>query len=60
MTATWYCNDCETQIDREEIDDHETQGHSVRGVVRPDRLLGNDPWNIELSQTDRTDEEVTD
>lgn len=55
MNTVWYCKNCEKQIDRTDVEDHETQGHTVRGTMRPDRLIGNDPWNIEL-----TDEEVTD
>jgi len=61
MTAHWYCNDCDARIDRAEIDDHEADGHSVRGVVRPNRLIGNDPWNVELSRTDPNEnDEVSD
>ena len=72
MSSSWYCRDCETRIDAAEIDTHEADGHEVRGVVRPDRLLGNDPWNVDVHHTsDRasdpddadepaTDEEVTD
>jgi hypothetical protein len=48
MTASWYCTDCETRIDTEEIDEHEAQGHHVKGAIRPDRLLGNDPWNMQV------------
>lgn len=51
MKAVWYCTDCETRISREAIDDHEGDGHHVRGQLRPDRLLGNDPWNVTV-QTD--------
>lgn len=46
MKTTWYCNDCESTIDREEIETHEAKGHEVRGMMRPDRLLGSDPWAI--------------
>ena len=53
MNTVWYCNDCERQIERTEVEDHEQRGHTVRGTMRPDRLLGNDPWNIELAQSDR-------
>ena len=63
MSSSWYCRDCETRIDADEIDTHEDDGHEVRGVVRPDRLLGNDPWNVTVNRRrDRTDEdpEVTD
>jgi len=48
VNAVWYCTDCETRIDREEIDEHEADGHHVRGQLRPDRLIGNDPWNMTL------------
>lgn len=60
MNTVWYCNDCEQRIERAEIADHEDQGHSVRGTMRPDRLLGNDPWNIELAQDDRPKSETND
>lgn len=46
MKSTWYCNDCEHQIDEEQIDEHESKGHEVRGMLQPERLIGNDPWNI--------------
>lgn len=46
MKSTWYCNDCESQIDEEQIDEHESKGHEVRGMLQPDRLIGNDPWSI--------------
>lgn len=46
MTSRWYCVDCEVQIDTAAIDDHETEGHTVKGTVQPDRLLRNDPWNM--------------
>ncbi|MBS3760476.1 hypothetical protein [Halodesulfurarchaeum sp.] len=48
MTTSWYCTDCETRIDSESITEHEEQGHTVKGVIRPDRLLGNDPWNMQV------------
>lgn len=48
MNTTWYCTDCETQIETEEIDEHEREGHHVRGVMQPERLIGNDPWNINV------------
>jgi hydrogenase maturation protease len=44
MDATWYCQDCEERIDAAAVDDHEDRGHSVRGRLRPDRLLAQDPW----------------
>jgi hydrogenase maturation protease len=44
MDATWYCQDCEQRIDADEVDDHEGRGHSVRGHLRPERLLSQDPW----------------
>jgi hypothetical protein len=48
MTSRWYCTDCETRIEAESIDEHEAEGHHVTGAIRPDRLLGNDPWNLQL------------
>lgn len=48
MSSQWYCTDCETYIETEEIDEHESDGHTVKGTVRPDRLLGNDPWNMQV------------
>lgn len=53
VDATWYCQDCEEQIDAAAVDDHEARGHSVRGRLRPDRLLAQDPWET-------GDEEVSD
>ena len=50
MSSNWYCSDCETHIDADAIESHEAEGHSVRGVVRPDRLLGSDPWEIGVHQ----------
>ena len=44
MEATWYCQDCAERIDAEAIDDHEDRGHAVRGRLRPERLLAEDPW----------------
>lgn len=44
MDATWYCHDCEERIDSAAVDSHEDRGHSVRGRLRPDRLLAQDPW----------------
>jgi hydrogenase maturation protease len=44
MKATWYCVDCGTEIDPEAVDEHETEGHRVRGRFRPERLLSQDPW----------------
>ena len=44
VDARWYCQDCERRIDSEEVDDHENRGHSVRGRLRPERLLSQDPW----------------
>lgn len=46
MKARWYCTDCETEIEREEIDRHEAKGHTIRGMLRPERLLANDPWQV--------------
>ena len=53
VDATWYCQDCDEQIDAAAVDDHEARGHSVRGRLRPDRLLAQDPWET-------GDEEVSD
>lgn len=47
MNTRWYCTDCDAEIDPEEIDTHDGNGHHVRGVIRPDRLLPNDPWQLE-------------
>ncbi len=55
MTAQWYCTDCETRIDPEEIDEHEADGHHVKGALRPDRLIGNDPWNVRIETDGETD-----
>ena len=46
MKSEWYCTDCETRIDSDEIDDHESQGHHVKGQIQPERLIGNDPHNV--------------
>lgn len=43
VDATWYCVDCETEIDPDAVDEHERQGHSVRGRLRPERLLSQRP-----------------
>jgi hypothetical protein len=48
MKTTWYCTDCETQIETNAIDEHEHKGHHVRGVMKPDRLIGNNPWNLNV------------
>jgi hydrogenase maturation protease len=47
MDATWYCHDCDERIDAAAVDDHEDRGHSVRGRLRPDRLLAQDPWETD-------------
>jgi hydrogenase maturation protease len=47
VNATWYCRDCDERIDAEAVDDHEDRGHSVRGRLRPDRLLAQDPWETD-------------
>jgi hypothetical protein len=49
VTTRWYCQTCEKAIEEAAIDEHEADGHSVRGVVRPDRLLSNDPWQLGTS-----------
>lgn len=46
MNARWYCTDCDARIEKEEVDEHEARGHTVRGRLRPDRLLANDPWRV--------------
>ncbi|MEF8774185.1 MAG: hypothetical protein V5A23_07040 [Halobacteriales archaeon] len=49
MTTKWYCETCGEEIDEAAIDDHESDGHDVRGFMVPDRLLSNDPWQIGAS-----------
>jgi len=44
MDSNFYCEECETQIDDDEVAEHEAQGHTVRGTIRPKRLLSQDPW----------------
>lgn len=44
MDAKFYCEDCETPIEEDEVATHETEGHDVRGTLRPQRLLSQDPW----------------
>ncbi|MES3516991.1 MAG: hydrogenase maturation protease [Natronomonas sp.] len=44
MNSKWYCVDCETEISAEAVDEHERNGHKVRGRLRPERLLSQDPW----------------
>jgi len=51
MTTTWYCRTCGEEIDESAVDEHESRGHAVRGYMRPDRLLSNDPWQV--GSTDR-------
>ncbi|MFB6152084.1 MAG: hypothetical protein ABEJ40_09795 [Haloarculaceae archaeon] len=46
MRANWYCTDCGTRIEREDVDEHEGQGHHVKARLRPERLLSNDPWQV--------------
>jgi hypothetical protein len=52
------CETCGERIDADAVDDHERAGHSVRGRVRPDRLLASDPWQVGeeagASETDGT------
>jgi hydrogenase maturation protease len=61
MDATWYCQDCEERIDATAVDDHEDRSHSVRGRLRPDRLLAQDPWETDGESEDESehDPEVT-
>jgi hydrogenase maturation protease len=44
VDATWYCRTCDRRIEAEAVDDHEAAGHSVKGRLRPERLLAQDPW----------------
>ncbi|MFB6072166.1 MAG: hypothetical protein ABEJ88_04270 [Halobacterium sp.] len=46
MNANWYCRTCTERIDRDDVEAHESAGHDVKGVLRPDRLLSNDPWAV--------------
>ncbi len=46
MKSRWYCNDCETELEEDEVEEHEQNGHKVRGKLRPERLLANDPWQV--------------
>lgn len=43
VNEQWYCVDCETAIDPDAVDEHERQGHSVRGRLQPERLLSQRP-----------------
>ncbi len=43
MNGHWYCTDCEERIEKADIDDHEADGHHVKGHFRPERLLPGDP-----------------
>jgi len=54
MKSVWYCTECETRITSEEIDQHEEDGHHVRGQIQPDRLLGNDPHNVTVLTQDES------
>jgi hydrogenase maturation protease len=56
MDAIWYCHDCDERIDAAAVDDHEDRGHSVRGRLRPDRLLAQDPWETDSQAGDSDDE----
>jgi hypothetical protein len=58
MTSRWYCTDCETEIDPEAVADHEARDHHVKGMIRPDRLLGNDPWNLQVEVDGDLDSET--
>lgn len=46
MSVIWYCLDCETRLQRREIEAHESNGHHVKGHVRPDRLLPAEPVGV--------------
>ncbi|WP_336325467.1 hypothetical protein [Halovenus sp. HT40] len=46
MNGHWYCTNCGERIEQSEIDEHESDGHHVKGRFRPDRLLAGDPEMI--------------
>ncbi|SFC49228.1 hypothetical protein SAMN05444422_10969 [Halobiforma haloterrestris] len=46
MKGYWHCTDCGERIAKDAIDEHESNGHHVRGHFRPDRLLAGDPEMI--------------
>jgi hydrogenase maturation protease len=60
MDTTWYCHDCDERIDAAAVDDHEGRGHSVRGRLRPDRLLAQNPWETDGRSNDEDDPESAD
>lgn len=60
MDATWYCHDCDERIDAAAVDDHENRGHRVRGRLRPDRLLAQDPWETDGRSDDGSGSGSTD
>jgi hypothetical protein len=51
MDTNFYCEDCETPIEADDVEKHEDEGHTVRGTIRPNRLLSQDPWE----RSDTTD-----
>lgn len=54
MSGNWHCSDCEEYIDESAVEDHEAKGHTVKGKIRPDRLISQDTSaNMdELSETE--------
>ena len=46
MTVRWICKTCGETIEDDAVEDHEDDGHAVKGIVVPDRLLTNDPWQL--------------
>lgn len=57
VDGTWYCVDCERRIDADAVDEHEREGHSVRGRLRPERLLSQDPWQASDDATSQAPSE---
>jgi hydrogenase maturation protease len=51
MQGTWYCADCEREIDQSQVAVHEKQGHEVKGKFRPERLLEQSPWEVGDEET---------
>jgi hypothetical protein len=59
MNSKWYCKTCGERIETEAVDAHEAEGHTVKGVLRPDRLLPNDPWASDPGDTGGSDDGPT-
>jgi hydrogenase maturation protease len=55
MESNWYCTDCEEHIEAEAVEEHEAKGHEVQGQLRPDRLLEQDPWEIDGDSPEQSD-----